>query len=262
MDNLPEDIIISIYANLHLSDIYNMTYVNNRFNNIFKKNNKFIIKNYDKYIKKNHNNYDHHISSNTIYHEDYNIIYKKYHKLNYVNFIELINCNIDNINFLEKIEINHLAIYKCFKLSLLPKFKNLYKITLNDCSSITDESINNGCLMDVRIINLSDCRRLTDISSLSKNTKLYSLNISHCYNITSDITKFNNLDILNIACCSKLIYTFDYLNNIKNVTIDCVFNKNNKHNLKNNYKVEHGGNTTYCKTWCFSCNSNIKYSGL
>lgn len=248
MDNLPEDIIIIIYNKLCLSDIYNFNYVNNRFYNIFKKNKIYIKKNCDKYT-----------DIDTFYNEDYNLIYNKLYKLEYINELCFKNCDMNNINFLENIEINYLNIYKCFNLSLLPQFKNLYKISIDDCASITNSSLDNDCLLNVRIINLTRCYKITDISILSKNKKLYSLNISDCININSDITKFDKLEKLNIAGCNKLDYsdnTIKYLNKIKFLIIDCIFEKEYKNKL-NNYKVEHGGNISYYKKYCFSCNNRI-----
>ena len=45
MNNIPSDIILMIYNNLHLLDIYNLNIVNKYFYDIFRMNKKYIIKN-------------------------------------------------------------------------------------------------------------------------------------------------------------------------------------------------------------------------
>ena len=98
------------------------------------------------------------------------------------------------------------------------------------------------------------------VIALSILENVIDLNISSCTKLKSDITCLKKLEKLNIYNCDNIIYNFNYLNNLKNVIIDCVFYNKNKHNLNKYFNKE---NIKHCclsdnKKYCFTCNKCIE----
>jgi hypothetical protein len=166
---------------------------------------------------------------------------------------------------------------------------NILKITGNYVENINDVNlniINNISLLyldlsnndflsipnftNVAYLDLSNCRNITDISHLKNNKNLLGLNISGCYNITTDISEFKYLKQLNIAYTPNIKYTIEYLNTIEYLTISCRFKKNNnikhfilnqndtklKQYLKHVCCIQHDNDYTRHK-FCFVCNNTV-----
>lgn len=291
MNNIPSDIVLMIYNNLHLLDIYNLNIVNKYFYDIFRMNKKYIIKNstneiidlyndsiiynvrkdyydnafIDNAITKNnkvkfsfyHDNsyniykYRNYIYKITLNYKDSFLIKKTLDKLENIYFLDIAFNDINDISFLSNINIKKLNLSKCIHINNLPKFKCLEEINLSNCPRLFFNNDVLSLLKNVKIINLSYCNNLSDDLDLSILENVIDLNISSCTKLKSDITCLKKLEKLNIYNCNNIIYNFNYLNNLKSVIIDCVFYNKNKHNLNKYFNKE---NIKHC---CLS--DNKKY---
>ncbi len=298
--NLPEDILLSIYKELHLLDASTFSGVNKRLFNIFKDNKEYIIKNVeyqvidlyndnimysvrrtdytdkdiDELIKKNNrikfimykNNfydfskYTKYISKINLNFMNHDQVYPTLCKLTNINSLSLLGSNVADISIMSNIYIKVLNLSKCKYIFNLPEFKCLDEINLSECSNFNFNNNNLLKLKNVKTINFSYCTskvKIDDDIDLSILENVTDLDISNCTNLKSDITVLKKLIKLNIYNCDNIIYTFTFLNNLNSLTVDCVFNNNNKLLLKKqNIKIKHGC-MTHSKRYCFICNSSI-----
>ena len=180
-----------------------------------------------------------------------------------VHFRVCLITNKIKLNIL-KIKSDYVANINDINLNIINNISLLYL----DLSKTNFVSIPN--FINVAYLDLSNCRYIKDVSHLKDNKNLLGLNISECYNITTDITEFKYLKQLNIAYTPNIKYTIEYLNTIEYLTISCIFKKNNNINhfilnqynteLKNKLKhvcyIQHD-NDYKRHRFCFVCNNKV-----
>ena len=303
---LPDDIIFNICKYLYIEDLNNFRQIKNqKIHKLCKTNKKYMITNcndnyidiYYDIIKKNKidRDYINYLCKNDI--NIYNNICVNLDNNKKINLTItdtsqlrelMINKNIIRkleMNFFKSDRINYgfqFLITNKIKLNIL-KIKSDYVANIND---INLNIINNISLLyldlsktnfvsipnfiNVAYLDLSNCRYIKDVSHLKDNKNLLGLNISECYNITTDITEFKYLKQLNIAYTPNIKYTIEYLNTIEYLTISCIFKKNNNINhfilnqynteLKNKLKhvcyIQHD-NDYKRHRFCFVCNNKV-----
>lgn len=251
--------VIDLYNDNIIYNIRRKDYTDKDIDELIKKNNriKFIMyKNtfydFSKYTK--------YISKLDLSFMNYEQVYPTLCKLTNINSLSLLCSNITDISILSNIYIKVLNLSKCKYIFNLPEFKCLDEIDLSECSNFNFNNNNLLKLKNVKTINFSYCAskiKIDDNIDLSILENVTDLDISNCINLKSDITVLNKLIKLNMYNCNNITYTFEFLNNLYSLTIDCVFNNNNKLLLKKqNIKIKHGC-MTHSKRYCFICNSSV-----
>ena len=213
IDKLPIDILIQITNNLTIFDIINLSLTNHHFNQFIKLNKNYI--------------YPIDIYSIDIYNAT---DIKKLDKIVY---------NYPNIKLDIFVDYNDILNKKSLD-NIFDKFekvkKNIFKLNLSDCAQLLDHNLLS--LTNVRILNLTNCYQITDLSSLSN---VYDLNLTNCNQIT-DLSPLTNIRILNLTNCYQ-ITDLSHLINVHELNLSGCYQIRN-HNLlslTNIYKLNISG---------------------
>jgi hypothetical protein len=207
MELIPVDNLLTIFNNLHINDIINISKVNKYFRNIIKENTEYI------------NIFVEIIDDNSYLNNIIDIFPNI--KLSY----DLNNTNIDllkkNKNNIYKLNISYTNIPDAILNDIY--FNNLNILILTYCKYIDGLLLNNINLNNILLLDLSGTNVADDNLININLNNIKELYLTDCYNITGSFLKDKILTSLKILCLSNTNVSDYSLKNINFKNIDILY---------------------------------------
>lgn len=112
---------------------------------------------------------------------------------------------------LQTLELSHCSNITDEGLKLIDRLSDLIKLSLRECTEISDQSlIMLGKMKKLQILDLSSCQNITDkgLKSLEQLKNLITLSLADCILITDEglqvVENYKKLKTLNLSRCKKI----------------------------------------------------------